>query len=260
MSSEAHLDDDLLIDLAHHLLHPAESIAALHHLKACPPCADRFRSVAASRELALAREELVLGRRVVEQIAPAITRHVTPTWRWIWRPLAAAAVLALVLFRPQSWDPESRSEPNSTRELARRSAWLPDPEASVLQREAEDAVVEPTLRRALKAYRQRDLRFARDLLLQANTEGVAEEVRLIYLGSTELQLGRPQASLAALQRVRLDLVPEPWRGEALWSLYLSHRLGGHKEAADSLRRILSVRGDAIGARARDGAPGASVDR
>ena len=173
-----------------------------------------------------------------------IRREAQPTRRWLWRPLAAAALLTLALFGGPS-----RDKPNPSPELTRTLGWLPDPEASVFQREVEDAVVEPTLRRALVAYRQRETRFARDLFLQANTEGVAEEVRLIYLGSTELQLGRPGAALVALQRVRLDLVPEPWRGETLWTLYVAHRLGGHREAAESLRRVLSARADSIGARA-----------
>jgi hypothetical protein len=129
-------------------------------------------------------------------------------------------------------------------------AWLPAPEANVLTRDFLEGNPDPRIAAGLEAYRNHDAAAARRLLEPARAEGAIEQVRRLYLGNAELRLDRPRSALEALLPVDLAQIPEPWRGEAQWSLALAFARTGQGRSADSLWLLLSERSDEIGARAR----------
>lgn len=253
MSASTHLDDDLLLDLVNQLLPAAARHEALSHLKVCATCADRLREAGASHEIALGRAELALAARPTGAgLRPErAMRHGRRIPRrggqgaWIRPALAVAALLLVVLAGDRLLKNSGNrgvSEP--------AMAWLPAPEPTVVQRDSMATAVDPRFAQGLSAYRDRDAKTARRLLASARATGVEENVRRIYLGSAELQLGDARAALRALKPVDLAQVPEPWRSEAIWCLSLASAGVGERAAADSLLHLLAVQPGEIGDRAR----------
>jgi hypothetical protein len=136
--------------------------------------------------------------------------------------------------------------------------WLPAPEPGIFQRDTTPEGVDDRLIEGLDAYRNHDAKSARRLLATARVTGPMEQVRRIYLGSAELQLGRPDDALETLRSVDVSSVPEPWRGETLRGLALAHAALGHASAADSVWRILSSRPGELGEEARRALSGTTI--
>jgi hypothetical protein len=101
----------------------------------------------------------------------------------------------------------------------------------------------------LKAYADQDLERAITLLERADA-GELETVRRIYLGNSLALEGRHPEAVEVLDPVSFDTVPEEWRHEAQWTLFVSLRRTGREARADSLLQILAMRPGDVGERAR----------
>jgi hypothetical protein len=132
-------------------------------------------------------------------------------------------------------------------------AWMPAPEDRVIVRDAGPTGADAPVLAGLEAYERHDLETAIRLLGAARSTDEMEIVRRIYLASACVLTGDPKAGLRALEGLRLDTLPEPWRGEALWTRYVALRRTGQGAVAEALRRELAARGDVIG-RARVARP------
>ena len=251
MTGNAHLDDDLLLDLVNGLLPEAERQELLTHLRSCVPCGERLRVFAAAHQRARARAAEVLAAArteplaVVQPIEVARRRAATRgPWRgWI-AAAAAFAVVSAVLLARNSFGPASL--------VPVAAAPLPMPDASILTRNAAAAPMDPIVARGLAAFAHGDLADARRTLDSTTAVGAAEQVRRLFLGNAELRTGDARRAARTLRSVDASLVPEPWLGELQWSLAVALATSGEQVAADSLRQLLATRDDSIGARARAG--------
>ncbi len=251
MTTDSHLSDDRLLDLVNRLLPAEERGRELLHLRGCPACVNRLHEVAGSHERAHDRALAALGLAESMSMTDAPGRAAPHPLRTrstrrsaIRTMLAIAAVLALVFLGAYAW----RSQRPITENFL--MAWLPMPEPSVFLRDSTQVALDPSLTAGLAAYRNHDAKEARRLLGRARAEGPNEAVRLIYLGSSELEVGDTKAALRTLAQVDLSEVPEPWRGETRWTQAVAHAREGHAAAADSLLRLLAERSDDLGERAR----------
>jgi len=266
-----HPTDDRLLDAAHGLLPEAERREVVAHCRGCGECATRLKSVAATHERAFAFAAGALGaasgfgpaapphRPAREGRVPGsddppgsvarihrLPRSAVGRRHGTARTVAAlAASFAIVSVVAYVW-----TGSRAVRVPREPVAWLPAPEANVLTRDSLDAAADPRVAEGLAAYRDRDAMASRRLLRSARAAGPLEQVRRIYLGNAELQLDQPRAALETLRGVDLALVPEPWQGEARWSLALAYSRTGRGRAADSRWELLSKRPDEIGERAR----------
>jgi hypothetical protein len=238
-----HANDDQLLDLANRLLSEDRRSETLAHLRGCPPCAARLRDVAATREVARARVTAALAPALAPRTVPPSARRVAPLPL---RPFALAAtvlvvgVAAYLLWSIAPVPPGSRGE----------VTWLPSPDASIRTRGADSIVPDAAINEGLAAYRAHDAARTVARLSGAHAEGPMEQVRLLYLGNALLHLGRDQDALNTFRLVDFGRVPEPWRGEAQWSLSLALSGAGESRSADSLWKVLTGRPDAVGQRAR----------
>jgi hypothetical protein len=135
-------------------------------------------------------------------------------------------------------------------------ARLPSPDLHILTRSVPDATENPGLIAGLDAYRRNDYATARRWLASARETGVVEQVRRLYLGNAQLQLGDARGAVRTLRGVDRALVPEPWIAELEWSLAVALATSGEPAEAESLRKVLAGRPDSIGTRARGTAFGA----
>lgn len=280
MTVEPHIGDDRMVDLVNHLLPDEERQQDLAHLRGCTSCAGRLREFAHVHELAhtraaesLARAAEALSTRSTSwSSSPQLSgpRGIVPpqsvsrsgahgtsvsrsrSWSGARAALAIAAVLVLMFAGQYAW---RASQPDAP--LPHSIPWLPVPEPEIFQRDSSSEEIDPRFTEGLLAYRNHDAKVARRLLASARTTGPSEQVRRIYLGSSELQLGDPRAALATLRSVELAQVPDPWRGEAQWALALAYAGTGQASAADSLWRLLSSRPGELGERARRALDGTS---
>lgn len=128
--------------------------------------------------------------------------------------------------------------------------WLPPAHDAVITREPTPVAEDAKMRAGLEAYERRDYETAARLLGRATAQGDMEIVRRLYWSSALAWKADYEAALGAMQGLRLDPLPEPWRGEALWTQYVALGGTGKQTAADSLLRGLADRDDTIGERAR----------
>ena len=82
------------------------------------------------------------------------------------------------------------------------------------------------------------------------TSTALETVRKVYLGSALALSGEHREAADILDGVSLDSLPEEWRGEAQWTLYVALDESGREARADSLLQALSQKAGEIGERAR----------
>jgi hypothetical protein len=221
-----HPGDDLWLDVVNGLADASARSAALRHARDCASCARRLEEFAATHARGFARADAALGG----------ARAARP-WRGdARRLLPVAAAVAAVLGAYAVWTVSRPAAPPAPGTIA----WLPAPAADVLTRSAREDATDARLLEGLDAYAARDAGRARRLLATARAAGALEQVRLLYLGNAELQLGHPGRALAALRAVELARVPEPWRSEARWSMALALDGAGDPAAADSIRRALAA--------------------
>lgn len=239
MTDREHPGDDLWLDVVNGLATAGARNAALRHARGCASCARRLEEFAATHARGYARAETSLRG------APAAMRR--SSWRGgMGRLLPVAAAVAAVLGAYAIWTLSRPAAPPAPGAVA----WLPAPEADVLARGPLDDATDPRLLQGLDAYAARDAARARRLLGAARAEGALEQVRLLYLGNVELQLGDAGRAAATLRAVELARVPEPWRSEAQWSTALALDALGDPAAADSIRRGLASRPGPLAERAR----------
>jgi hypothetical protein len=224
VSDSIHPDDDRWLDLVQGLLPPDVRAATLSHAKHCALCAGRMRDVAATHERSLARPL----RRRQSRALPAM--------------IAAAAVVIAVAGIALLWTARGPAP------LA--PARLPSPDVGILTRSVPDATSDPALIAGLDAYRRSDYAAARRALGNARGTGPLEQVRRLYLGNAQLQLGDARGAVQTLRGVDRAFVPEPWVAELDWSLAVALATAGEHAEAESLRLVLSGRPDSIGTRAR----------
>ena len=242
MTREQHLSEDRLLDLAHRLLDDRDRRAALEHLRDCAPCARTFRDIAELHERAHSKQTEVW---VAEPVGRVLALPSGRRWRPLATFMAAAAVLAAVFFGSEFLRARHDRAPGAS-----DFAWLPDAEPTVLQRDSIPSPADERLIEGLRAYHEHDARRARTLLAGARASGPLEAVRRVYLGSSELQLGRAGDALRTLGAVDLRELPEPWRSETEWTIALANDATGRRTLADSLWRVLSSRTGPVAERAR----------
>jgi hypothetical protein len=235
-----HVDDDRLLDFVGGYLAPPDQTAALDHARACDECAARLQTYAATHEIARAR---------AVQAVSAARAPLPRTW-WRDASLRRYGSIAAMLFVASTasfvwWTTTHRVPPS-----ARAIDWLPSPDPSVLTRGSANAEAFQQIGRGLAAYRAHDAATAVSLLEAVQVDGPLEQVRVMYLGNALLQTNRAREALRVLRSLSWNLIPEPWNGEAQWSLSLAMALSGETESADSLLTALSARQDDIGERAR----------
>lgn len=214
-----HLSDMRCADLVLGLLEPDARAEALDHARNCGACAARLRAHAGAHERAQA-DRLTLVDTLPLRTAP-------PRWGVIIGGLAAAASLTLVFaipaLRPQHAAPQSAS--------------LPMPGDEVLSRDSGTS--DPHLAAGLAALRSHDLATARRELETANTSGIADLVRRLYLAQTLEASGDAKAALVQLRAVPLTQLPEPWRTGAVQLYARVLRRTGHATLADSVEAALA---------------------
>jgi hypothetical protein len=108
---------------------------------------------------------------------------------------------------------------------------------------------------SLEAYDRGEFERAAEFLRDARASGPVETFRSIYLGSALAWTGDYAGAVEVLEEVPFDLVPDPWSGEARWTLFVSLRGAGNVARADSLLEELKLDSGVIGERARDFSPG-----
>jgi len=230
VNDRLHPGEDRWLDLVNGLLDPPAREAALAHARDCTACADRLRAASATHERARARAGTRFAARDRRRAGLA-------------RGLALAAALVAVVGVTTLLQPPRRDA-----RLA--PALLPAPDASILTRDGADSLGAAAVRAGLEAYARGDFAAAERHLAEGVATGTLEPVRRLYLGNARLQRDDPAGALEALATVDRTRVPEPWLGELEWSLAVALAKSGRAASAESLRRVLADRDDAVGARAR----------
>jgi hypothetical protein len=240
-----HLDEDLLLDLAHGLLAADQAEIALAHLRRCPSCDERFRVEVRVRERARAAgaprpatvAAIARGGKPHER-----TRAGFPA-RWGAVAIVAAAAVALIaVILPRTWTARSESIPDY---------WLPLDRGEITLLRAPsspDALGEMHL--GLQAYERHDAAASLALLERASVPESYRALRDLFRSSALLHVGRPEDARLVLEDMRIHAMPEPWRDRAQWLLYLALRATGERERAEELRIGLASMPGEIGDLAR----------
>jgi hypothetical protein len=234
-----HIDEDRCLDLLHDLLEPDTVEAIIAHLETCSACEELLRQRAGEREKIRARHPLQ-SATVIVSMPPSRSR------RSFWLVPAVAAALALGV-GITTW---SMREMRRSGQSVPAPGWLPPARDAVVTREPTAPPTDAMMQQGLDAYERRDYEAAARFLARATAEGEMEIVRRLYWSSALAWKADYKAALGVLRDVRLDPLPEPWRGEALWTRYVALQGTSQFAAADSLLRNLTSRDDAIGERAR----------
>jgi hypothetical protein len=242
--SSWHPDDDACFDLILGLLPEVEASSVLGHLENCLECEERFRQMAAEWEGLSVHPGETSAARADER---------TQWWRTIalnfGRPrtrFAVAAGLAAILVFMLL--PETAQDPNR-RFLGKLPAL-----GTEMQQRAGDADVSGEFSASLESYDRGDFDAAAGILRDTRVSGPAAAFRDIYLASALAWTGAYGAAVEVLETVPFDLVPEPWSGEARWTLFVALRGAGHDARADSLLREMERETGVIGERARGFSP------
>lgn len=227
---KAHPGEDALIDLAHGLVVGHAARPLLVHLATCADCERLFREISGRRERLLAEGAPTPGRS-----NPSMER------RRVWPWLAAAAMLAVAVAAPLLVD---RKHPVLI------DALLPAEGETTLMRSGDHVAGLDSFIEALEVYRARDPRLAARLFREADVPEGYDGLRRLYLASALLLVGEPDESLAVLETLNVDTLPQPWRDEARWVAYLGLRERGDAEAARPRLEQLADSPGEIGDRAR----------
>jgi tetratricopeptide (TPR) repeat protein len=225
--------EDRILDMLHGLLTDAEASRLVAEIRG-DPARERLlfesaRALERARALG-APSPLVAPRRLGQRIRV-----------WVGKPrvwtvaLGAAAMLTVgVLSWPDRSVPSYVRLPAGGEELHLRS----------------QGGISPELRDGIAAYADADWERAIELLRDAPADQASDTLRRIYLASAYALTSRPAEALRELDDVRVELVPEPWGGEARWTRAMALRdVGRAEEAREALRAIADEPG-ALGDRAR----------
>lgn len=256
----SHADPDTCIDLIENLIPPAERERVLAHLAVCPSCEDLLRRQAATRERLRAEAPEALRHEPRRHHGPGAHprgRTSTATIGRFFAPaasgrgialagaLAAVALVVVVARTPRVEGPAAR-----TTAAPPQVHWLPGSETEVITRAPWTAAPDPNVRAGVEAYARHDLAEARRLLGSSRSEGSLEVMRQLFLGSAAALDRDFAAAEDLLARLPMEQVPEPWRGEALWTLYAVFESRGARTRADSLLTLIAASPGPIAERAR----------
>jgi hypothetical protein len=246
---DRHLGRDRCRDLLHGLLPPDEEESIVAHAASCSRCEDLLQEMVAERERLRAMEAAYLGRgeQARDGLSEGLGRWLSDLAAAIWQPryryatalAAVAAVLLLVLWPYQGGDHESM-QPH----------WLPAAASDIRLRDGAEGIADEDLAEGLAAYASRDLNEAIARLQRAELTGPLETIRRVYLGNALAMSGEHHEALELLRTITIDPLPDPWRSETLWTLYVALRASGRADSADSLLRRLALEPLEIGERAR----------
>jgi hypothetical protein len=128
--------------------------------------------------------------------------------------------------------------------------WLPLSAEGPSLRSSVEAIANKDLAAGLDAYAARDLDQAITLLERAEASEQMETIRKIFLASALAWSGNHAEAVSVLQTINLRTLPDPWGGEAHWTLYVALEKSGQTASADSLLRILAQERGDVGDRAR----------
>jgi len=271
---EFHIDEDLCLDLLTGLLKPKVKRQVLDHMADCPDCemlvqkrfaeGERSRSHFPDIRARLESEPSARTNRTElttkqgeaanadgsERKTPADSGiRPAPVFR---RPVYTAAavfaavVLVVTLFR-MSGAPDGPE------------LFLLTPVPADLMFRAETVQPPPyQLHAGLDAYRESNFELATELLAGTlelpETGGDGDTWRSlakIYLGSALAWTGQVDGAVSILEPVVSDWIPEPWRGEGRWTLYVCLERAGREARADSMLRVMANEQNIVGERARE---------
>jgi hypothetical protein len=263
----AHLDEHLILDLLRGLLSRTEVDRVLAHARECAACekllqerageAERLEATTAARLLSEGRAARERPPEAVE-VAPGVFGRLSMAWAQAWKVLVerlrqprlqlagvavAAAIALLVVLLPRPGTPPG----------AFGLYLLPPYSFDLQQREGPGGLSSPELKAGLEAYDKRDFKRAARLLQAAGEsplDPVDERVRGIFLGSALAWSGRYAEAVGVLRAVPTRTLPDPWSGEATWTLYVALRESGREASADSVLRTLARKPGDIGDRSR----------
>ena len=252
-----HLDEDGCLDLLHNLLTPAERDTILEHVAVCSSCENLPRERAAQYERLRARG--IPGRAsACRQSWDALTKSVMQVLRVPTAVLgvvrrrrfqvAGVAGAALVIML-STW--RSNRAPVM---IASQLQLLETGIGDVRFRGSLDPASAEQLSAAVEAYGNLDFGAAVRILRRLEVPPDFEDFRKIYLGSSLAWMERYDEAARVLEHVDLETVPEPWSGEAHWTLYIALRESGDPVKAESLLAILKLYDGAVGVRARQVSP------
>lgn len=248
-----HLSEDDVVDLANDLLDEPTRSRMVAHAAACPRCDGRLREVVGAHERGRARAQDYLARADAPEMnahGRAGNRHASASTLRRSRPTAVLLVAAGVLMAAAAgvvW--QQLGTARSLASLA-QPAWLPTGFDASPERRSGALDADSTLFDGIAAYERRDHSSAESLLAVPCRNETLEWVRRLYRANLLVALGRPAEAVPLLDSREVELLPEPWSGEAQWTLLVSLARTGATARADSLLRLLSVRDDEIGVRAR----------
>lgn len=284
---DRHLTEGACRGLLNGFLSPAEQVATLRHLAACPACERSFRERVIERENlrslialrsgpdgevvferlqeqmsdeATAKDPLLPDARHGEQTeaAPAGLDRLQP--RWADSVAATLRSLWAGLCRPRYQVGLGLVAiavvlillvwPHQKERQALTLYWMPVSSEGSSVRSTAKAASNPDLAAGIDAYAARDLDLAITLLQGAQTSGQNETLRKVFLASALAWSGNHADAVSILRTVRAQTLPDPWGSEARWTLYLSLRECGPKATADSLLRVLAQEQGEVGDRAR----------
>jgi hypothetical protein len=247
-----HLTEHLCIDLVLDLLPEKEAEAAMRHMAACHGCEERFREISAEWERLSARAgELgphtsaatdAVGKSVGsrENLLNRIARAFAGPRGRLGLAAGAVAIALLILL------PIRRTDPNQG--LLQR---LPALDTPTQKRGALRSIQNEATLEGLDAYARGDYDDAARHLSEVTTSGPEDYLRRVYLGSSLARTKEYAEAVEVLEDLSFDLIPEPWAGEARWTLYVALAAAGHDARADSLLAILAKEPGEIGSRARN---------
>lgn len=234
--SAQHFSENTCLDLLGGFLADTERNAAVAHLESCAECERLFMEWAAYRERLRSRP---VAQAVVVRSSGRFRRLLSQSM-WAAAALGVAAAIVLVVsWRPFATTPEPlepHSLPTLRDRVQHRNSRLNWPE---------------DLAEAIGAYDASDDQRVVELLGEQRFDEPWEARRRIYLASASARLGRFAVAAEILRDVDFDTVPDPWRGEAVWTLYVAlRRCGNDREAIDVLQRLAAEKGE-FGERARE---------
>ena len=256
----SHLDEHQVIDLLLDLPSEEERERAEEHAERCPDCDQLLRQRGVEMErlrcsptylwlIAARRAPRGLGRvfgsgrgtseATVLRIAHPQRRKPAPEKRGFffrsaaalpWRCLAGVAcALALLLVLCL------RGEVSKNSLQIQALGWLPSVGEFLSVRDSADDSADPMMQAAMQAYDERELKKAVRGLEKARCESVRlETLRRVYLANALAHQGAMKETAEALSCVDLEKLPDPWRSESAWTLFLALRATGRGDGADTL--------------------------
>ncbi len=251
-----HFDEDAFADVVLGLAPEALAEPILAHTASCADCEELFRMTVEQHERGRAGARIERGATGSFGLArPHAWKSAADrsprrfTWRRLRNPvvgasfgvaLAAAAVLLVVL---RGTDDAS--------DAGLPEHWIPSDRGVVSLRGSANAGLDEDFLRGVRAYDERDATTALGHFQAAKAKDAYEDLRRIYLASSLLLGGRADDALTALEGIKPETLPEPWRTDAQWISVLALLSVERREQAELLLEELSRRPSEVRLQAED---------